>query len=226
MSLKKYINTLQFSSTFLRRAANDFYYLNKIQKIITNNSSIDETAKIYGPCYISDANIGRYTYVSPEASISKTEIGQFCSIGPNLLCGYGIHPVDGVSTHPMFYSTLKQNGTTLSSTDKIEERKVIKIGNDVFIGANVTIMDGVEIGDGAVIGAGAVVIKDIPAYAIVGGVPSRLIKFRFDDQTIVRLLNLKWWHFNDEELKLIEKYFFEVDIFLREGEKIKYKESR
>ncbi|MEO6070241.1 MAG: CatB-related O-acetyltransferase, partial [Chitinophagaceae bacterium] len=107
-----------------------------------------------------------------------------------------------------------------------EERKVIKIGNDVFIGANVTIMDGVEIGDGAVIGAGAVVIKDIPAYAIVGGVPSRLIKFRFDDQTIVRLLNLKWWHFNDEELKLIEKYFFEVDIFLREGEKIKYKESR
>lgn len=61
-----------------------------------------------------------------------TEIGKFCSIGPNFFCGWGVHPMDGISTSPMFYSTLKQNGMTLSLVDKVEERKNIRIGNDVF----------------------------------------------------------------------------------------------
>ena len=85
----------------------------------------------------------------------------------------------------MFYSTLQQNGRTLSSTDKIEERKKIIIGNDVFIGANVTILDGVEIGDGAIIGAGAVVSKNIPALCHRRWMPYSDYKIPFSPRIIL-----------------------------------------
>jgi len=147
--------------------------------------------------------------------ISQSEIGKFCSIGPNFLCGWGIHPTKGISTSPMFYSTMKQNGTTLSKVDKIEERKPIIIGNDVFIGANVTVLDGITIGDGAVIGAGAVVSKDIPPYAIAVGSPIKIIKYRFDNGQIAALLRIKWWEFDDDKLKDVEKMFFEVNDFIK-----------
>ncbi|WP_435801063.1 DapH/DapD/GlmU-related protein [Polaribacter sp.] len=109
-----------------------------------------------------NTSIDDYTYVDINSYISETKIGKFCSIGPNLTCGWGIHPTNGISTSPMFYSTKKQNGITLSKENKIKERKPIKIGNDVLIGINVTILDGINIGDAAVIGAGSVVSKDIP----------------------------------------------------------------
>ena len=115
----------------------------------------------------------------------------------------------------MFYSTKKQNGTTLSGEDKVEERKPIKIGNDVFIGANVTVLDGITIGDGAVIGAGAVVSKDIPPYAVAVGCPVQVIKYRFDEPAIESLLNIKWWEFEDEKLVDVEKMFFQVDEFIQ-----------
>ena len=143
------------------------------------------------------------------------KIGKFCSIGPNFLCGWGIHPTNGLSTSPMFYSTLKQNGTTLSLTDKVVERKLISIGNDVFIGANVTVLDGVSIGNGAVIGVGAVVSKDIPPYAIVVGAPIKIIRNRFDDDTISSLLQIAWWDFNDDQLKDVESHFFDIDGFVK-----------
>lgn len=121
----------------------------------------------------------------------------------------------------MFYSTKKQNGTTLSETDKIEERKRIIIGNDVFIGANVTVLDGVTIGDGAVIGAGAVVSKDIPPYAVAVGCPIRIIKYRFENEQIEALKKLEWWNFDDERLKEVERFFFDVDGFIQYVEGLK-----
>ncbi|RRN76434.1 CatB-related O-acetyltransferase, partial [Pseudoxanthomonas sp. SGD-10] len=155
------------------------------------------------------------SYIATNAVISQTSIGKYCSIGPNFICGWGIHPTNGLSTSPMFYSTKKQNGFSLSKTDKIEERKQIKIGNDVFIGMNVTILDGVTIGDGAVIGAGAVVSKDIPPYAIAVGSPIQIKKYRFNQDTINALLEIKWWNFEEEDkLKDIEKYFFDIDAFI------------
>ena len=147
-----------------------------------------------------------------------TEIGKFCSIGPNFICGWGIHPLNGISTSPMFYSTMKQNGVTLSSIDKVEERNQIKIGNDVFIGANVIILDGVTIGDGAVIGAGAVVSKDIPPYAIAVGCPIRILRYRFDEEVRKKFLSINWWNFEDEKLQDVENCFFEVNRFIEEYE--------
>lgn len=169
---------------------------------------------IYPPYDISSSSINDFTYIAQNTRISMTIIGKCCSIGPNFLCGWGIHPTSGISTSPMFYSTMKQNGMTLSEVDKVEERKRIHIGNDVFIGANVTVLDGVSIGDGAVIGAGAVVSKDIPPYAIAVGCPIKITKFRFDERQIDELLKIKWWNFTGDKLKDVEKYFFEVEAFL------------
>nr|WP_255481100.1 CatB-related O-acetyltransferase [Pontibacter sp. Tf4] len=114
----------------------------------------------------------------------------------------------------MFYSTAKQNGYSLTGENKIEETKPIIIGNDVFIGMNVTILDGVTIGDGAVIGAGSVVSKDIPPYAVAYGNPIKVVKYRFSDSTIKRLLETKWWDWDYNKLKKVEEDFFEVDKFL------------
>lgn len=189
----------------------------------SNDSIIGKNVLLYPLYHISNSKIGDYTYIAQNSFISLTTIGKFCSIGPNLVCGWGIHPTEGVSTHPMFYSTMQQNGMTLSSKDKIEERKPIVIGNDVFIGANVTILDGVTIGDGAVIGAGAVVSKDIPAYAIAAGCPIKILRYRFDSPQIDILLKTRWWDFDDSELKRVEEYFFDVDAFLQD---IKEKNNR
>ena len=169
---------------------------------------------VYGPYSINEARIGDYSYIAYNSNISNTTIGKFCSIGPNFLCGWGIHPLDGISTSPMFYSTRKQNGMTLSKEDKVEERKQIVIGNDVFIGANVTVLDGVTIGDGAVIGAGAVVSKDIPPYAVAVGCPIKIVKYRFDEERIEALKKIKWWEFDEERLKEVERLFFDVEGFI------------
>ena len=85
----------------------------------------------------------------------------------------------------------------------------------MFIGANVTVLDGVHIADGAVIGAGAVVVDDIPPYAIAVGVPAKVVKYRFDDATINALLEKQWWNRPEEDLQFVEKYFWDVESFLK-----------
>ena len=179
------------------------------------DNRIEKNVKIYRPAHIKDSDIDDYTYISTNAYISETHIGKYCSIGPNLFCGWGIHPTNGISTSPMFYSTKKQNGFALTDKDKIEERKTITIGNDVFIGANVTILDGVTIGDGAIIGAGSVVSKDIPDYAIAVGCPIKILKYRFNDDQISSLKRIQWWNFKEENLHDIEKMFWDIDEFIK-----------
>jgi len=181
----------------------------------THNCQLADNIRLNQPYRICDSTIDEYTYLAFNSTVYRTEIGKFCSIGPNLFCGYGIHPTDGLSTSPMFYSTRKQNGCTFSASDKLVETKRIKIGNDVFIGANVTILDGVTIGDGAVIGAGSVVSKDIPPYAIAVGSPIRIVKYRFGEAQIEALLKIRWWDFGIQGLYDVERDFFEVDMFIK-----------
>ena len=179
------------------------------------DTKMGDNVKIYRPSNIYYSEIGDYTYISRNASISRVHIGKFCSIGPNLLCGWGSHPTNGISTSPMFYSTRRQNGTTLTDKDKIVERQIITIGNDVFIGANVTILDGITIGDGAIIGAGAVVSKDIPDYAIAVGCPIKIIKYRFNDDQISALKRIQWWNFSEDKLQDVERMFWDIDEFIK-----------
>lgn len=172
-------------------------------------------SRVLAPYVLRNVELGDYSYLSPNSNVSNCTIGKFCSVGPNFCCGLGIHPIHGISTSPMFFSTKKQNGFTLSATDKIEENKHVEIGNDVWIGANVTILDGVTIGDGAIVGAGAVVTKDIPAYGIAVGVPAKVKKYRFDDDTIKKLQECEWWD-DESKLKSVERHFFDVKDFLSE----------
>lgn len=172
--------------------------------------------KVDPPYFLHDVQLGDYSYIAKNCNISHCSIGKFCSIGPNFCCGLGIHPTNGISTAPMFYSTAKQNGMTLCKENKMEESNQTIIGNDVFIGANVTVLDGVKIADGAVIGAGAVVVNDIPAYAIAVGVPAKVVKYRFDEPTIKSLLEKQWWNGTEEELKEVGRRFWDVETFLKE----------
>lgn len=183
---------------------------------VLEESTVGEFVKISPPCQIVNCSIGSYTYIAESAIISQTRIGKFCSIGPRVIIGYGIHPTNGISTSPMFYSTYKQNGMTLSSTNKIVERKEIVIGNDVFIGMNALILDGITIGDGAIVGAGAVVTHDVPPYAIVVGCPGKVVKYRFEQEVINKLLKLKWWDWPAEKLPAVERDFFDINKFISE----------
>ena len=178
------------------------------------NTKLGRNAAVHPPYFLHNVQLGDYSYVAKNCTITRCVIGKFCSIGPNFCCGLGLHPTNGVSTAPMFYSVAKQNGVTLCKENKTKEFKKSVIGNDVFVGANVTVLDGVRIGDGAVIGAGAVVIDNIPPYAVAVGVPAKVVKYRFDEATIKAMLEKQWWNGSDEELKEVERNFWDVEAFL------------
>ena len=172
---------------------------------------------LYDHCVLRSVTLGDFSYVGVYSRVHNAKIGKFCSIGPDCKIGLGLHPTrDFVSTHPVFYSTQRQCSVTFADRDYVEEFQGITIGNDVWLGANVTILDGVTVGNGAIIAVGAVVTKDVPAYAIVGGVPARIIKYRFSDDNIDFLEKLQWW---DKDLLWLKKnYKLMHDIYiLKEG---------
>jgi len=139
--------------------------------------------------YFNDSIIGDYSYCGSNTTINFSAIGKFCSLARNVDVGGFDHDYHKVTTMPMF--RFKQ----LVGVDnpKVERQELCKVGNDVWIAAGAQILHKVSVGDGAVIGGGAVVTKDVPPYAIVAGVPARIIKFRFDERIIESLLDIKWW---------------------------------
>ncbi|MES1219391.1 MAG: CatB-related O-acetyltransferase [Bacteroidota bacterium] len=162
----------------------------------------------------TDSVIGDFTYISSDTHIQSADIGKFCSIGPNSVIGYGEHPVNYLSTSPVFYHTGIIFGKTFASEEKFDGNKRVSIGNDVWIGANVFIKSGIRIGDGSVVAAGAVVVKDVLAYTIVGGVPAGVIKQRFPTDVVESLLKIKWWNWNNEELEKRQRFFISDDLNL------------
>lgn len=181
---------------------------------IYNKVKKGRNVKVLSHYLLSNVSIGDYSYIAPNSSVRNTTIGSYCSIGENFTSGLAIHPVDGLSTSPLFYSTKKQLGVTLVKEDVVEEYKPVTIGNDVFIGANVMILSGISIGDGAIIAAGAVVTKNVPPYAVVGGVPAHIIKYRFPEEQIEKLLKIAWWKWGPERHEEIVKYFSHINEFI------------
>lgn len=173
---------------------------------------------------LKDSHIGFASYLGERTVIRKTKIGKYTSIGPDVKCIFGKHPSHTfVSTHPAFFSIMQQAGFSFTKKQLFQEYESpisndsnyqIEIGNDVWIGANVSIMDGISIGDGAIIAANALVTKDVPSYAIMGGVPAKLIKYRFTEDEIQFLNDLQWWNKDFEWIKQ-NSHLFENIAFLK-----------
>lgn len=140
---------------------------------------------------------GKHSFIHNGGTLySNTEVGNYCVIATNAFLGASLHPTNWLSVHNFQYGA----NTPLKNPKPFIQSKHTTIGNDVWIGANVVVTTGVNIGDGAIIAAGAVVTKDVPPYAIVGGVPAKIIKYRFDEPTIKELLELQWWDLEPEQL--------------------------
>jgi acetyltransferase-like isoleucine patch superfamily enzyme len=149
---------------------------------------------------VQDCKVGKYTGFNEWSVAKHSTIGAFCSIGQRVAINPYPHPTSWLSSHGFqFHPGDSGFGYVQEYHDlrrlpyEAVEFKPIVIGNDVWMGHNVNVLGGVTIGDGAVIGAGAVVTKNVPPYAVVGGVPATVLRYRFPRHIIDRLLRVKWW---------------------------------
>lgn len=184
-----------------------------------NKDTILEGNNVLGKgVHLNSCTIGKYTYIV-NGSITKTKIGRYCSIGQNVIIGgLGAHPTEWISTHPIFFSTKKQAGKTFVDKDYFVEQKAVRVGNDVWIGANALVLDGVSINDGAIVAAGAVVTKDVPSYAIVGGVPAKIIRYRFSKEIREKLIEIQWWNMEEKEIIKFKNLFLRDNFDLKDLE--------
>lgn len=167
---------------------------------LTKDTILGSHCHVASNCIVNHSSIGKYSYVCRNGLIQNTTIGNYCSISNDVLCGLGSHPLGRFSTSPLFYRKNNPLKCSLVDDDKsIVEYKQVSIGSDVWVGARTVILDGVSIGHGAVIAAGAVVTKDVPPYAIVGGIPATILKYRFQEEDASRLLESKWWEMDPEK---------------------------
>jgi acetyltransferase-like isoleucine patch superfamily enzyme len=169
--------------------------------------------KIWRGTQVFESSIGRYTYVANYSEIGRARIGAFCSIGPHVVTSPGRHPTRGsVSTYPSFYSPGNAGQAPFRNVSDFQEYLPVEIGNDVLISARVLVLGGNRIGDGAIVGAGAVVTHDVAPYAVVAGVPARVVRHRFPDEDIAFLLKLRWWDRDIAWIKSHAHLFSSVDL--------------
>lgn len=160
---------------------------------------------------VYNIRVGKYSYGFAQVCnrySSLSEMGAFCSLANNVTIIEANHPLTLATTHPFAYDQVYGFAPDhLPVSEQHPRNSSVTIGHDVWIGANSTILSGLHIGTGAVVGAGSVVTKDVPPYAIVAGVPARIIRHRFDEATVAALLATQWWTWTDHELKTAVKSF-------------------
>lgn len=187
--------------------------LKKLRGSAVKESQIHQTSTVESGTSFVRSTMGRYSFCGYDCEIEYTDIGAFVSIANKVVLGGGKHPMGWVGMSPAFYEG-RDSIAFKASTHSRPAPTRISIGNDVWIGHSVIVMQGVTIGNGAVVGAGAVVTRAVPDYGIVAGNPARLIRYRFDDETIRRLLATAWWDFDAELLRSLGDTMTDVHAFL------------
>jgi acetyltransferase-like isoleucine patch superfamily enzyme len=171
--------------------------------ILSNNVSIYESL------------LGDHSYVQEGATIMAANIGKFCSIAGHSFIGLPQHEIGLVSSHPVFYLQNTPLARKYCKADYGRVTQRVEIDNDVWVGYGAMIMSGIKIGTGAIIGAGSIVTKDVPPYAIVAGAPARLLRYRFDEGLIKRLLASSWWDMSDDWLETHVGQFLDPLLLLK-----------
>lgn len=177
------------------------------------NSKVDKTAAVCSFTKLYYSTLGKYSYIGRGCFLYNVSIGNYCSVAGGCNFGAASHPISWVSTSPVFHkgrNVLRKN----FSLHHYECYDTTIIGSDVWIGMNVFIKAGVKIGNGAVIGAWSVVTKDVDPYAIVVGNPAVVIRYRFDESTIMALNNIEWWKLSDEDIANLSSVFQSPDDLL------------
>lgn len=189
---------------------NLFYLWAKILKKLRGsaiiNSKIHPTSKIESGSHIVNSTFDCHSFCGYDCEIINCEIGSFCSISDNVIIGGGMHPMDWVSMSPVFYEGRDSVKTKYFKHKRDKPLNTI-IGNDVWIGNRAIIKQGIIIGTGAVIGMGSVVTKNVESYTIVAGNPAKVIRKRFDEETIRQLLDSEWWNYDNSLLLELGPYF-------------------
>lgn len=179
---------------------------------ILQEADVDKTAAICSGVKFYRGKIGKYSYIGNNSFVTDTDIGSFTSISTDCYIGGTTHPIDWVSTSPVFHKWDNIMRKNFAYHDfKIFNRTVI--GNDVWIGNKVMIKAGVTINNGAVIGMGSVVTKNVGKYEIWAGNPARYIRKRFDEDTIQKLENTNWWQWSDKKIGAYADYFNSINDF-------------
>lgn len=198
-----------------------FYFKYKKSKIsygamVDKKSVLHAFVKLFENVRIENSEIGKFTYIQTGSVIRNAVIGPYCSIAANVIVGPAQHPMHFLSTSPVFYDPRQPLPKFLNeSVMYSEEVKFTRIGADVWIGEGVKILSPVIIGVGSIIAAGSVVTKDVLPYSIVGGVPAKFIKHRFDSQDLIdKLVQSEWWNLTEDELQRNSQYFSNPIIFL------------
>lgn len=188
-------------------------FIKKIHIPAIHNSNLSKSSKVCSGSHIVNSKLGSYSYIGNDCTVIKTEIGKFCSIADNNIIGGASHPINWVSTSPVFYegrNILRKN----FSNHEFNSFKKTVIENDVWIGNNCLIKSGVTISNGAIIGMGSVVTKDIGPYEVWAGNPAKLIRKRFDDNTVEKLIQDEWWNKSISEIKLSAREFNNIRSYI------------
>ena len=164
---------------------------------------------------INNCTIGTHVRIGEKSKLCYCNISSYSVLGPECLIGLGIHPTEYISTQNFLY---QKNYVFSICPDtfnfKFKEYKITTIGSDVWIGARVIIPGGIHIGNGAIIAAGSIVTKNVPPYAIMAGCPAKIIRYRFDHNIIDRLLEIEWWKWDLEKIKMNHSLFFDIKKFI------------